>query len=232
MTTQNLSWSRVLIEGLVIVGSILLAFGIDAWWEGRQERSLERQYAERLRTDLVADTLRFTEVEEAFTIKLGVVRDLLEAEPSRLMGSSADDLMTRLNFSRYNGVVETHSATFREMEGSGSLRLLDDVTLRSSLTEYYAFHETLSGILAEPVGRYIEVLAESMPGDLWYAAMVDSTSVAASDLERGLRRLLSHPELESMLNAELSYATELIFYTRRFEADAKALLRRIDELYP
>jgi len=26
------------VEGVVIVGSILLAFGIDAWWEGRQER--------------------------------------------------------------------------------------------------------------------------------------------------------------------------------------------------
>jgi hypothetical protein len=30
-------WLRVFVEGVVIVGSILLAFGIDAAWEGRQE---------------------------------------------------------------------------------------------------------------------------------------------------------------------------------------------------
>ena len=28
----------------MIVGSILLAFGIDAWWEGRQERAEEGRY--------------------------------------------------------------------------------------------------------------------------------------------------------------------------------------------
>jgi hypothetical protein len=33
---RSLPWLRVLIEGVVIVDSILLAFGIDAWWEGRQ----------------------------------------------------------------------------------------------------------------------------------------------------------------------------------------------------
>ncbi|MDH3424629.1 MAG: hypothetical protein OEN00_16655 [Gemmatimonadota bacterium] len=39
--TQRISRSRVLAEGAVIVLSILLAFGIDAWWEGRQERAEE-----------------------------------------------------------------------------------------------------------------------------------------------------------------------------------------------
>ena len=32
---------RVFAEGVVIVASILLAFGIDAWWEGRREREQE-----------------------------------------------------------------------------------------------------------------------------------------------------------------------------------------------
>jgi hypothetical protein len=35
-------WLRVLIEGVVIVGSILVAFGIDAWWQDRAERQAER----------------------------------------------------------------------------------------------------------------------------------------------------------------------------------------------
>lgn len=35
---ETIRWKRVLIEGVVIVGSILLAFGIDAWWDERQLR--------------------------------------------------------------------------------------------------------------------------------------------------------------------------------------------------
>ena len=35
MNQNNLSWTRLLIEGAVIVGSILLAFSLDAWWDGR-----------------------------------------------------------------------------------------------------------------------------------------------------------------------------------------------------
>ena len=29
----QIPWLRVFVEGVVIVGSILLAFGIDAWWD-------------------------------------------------------------------------------------------------------------------------------------------------------------------------------------------------------
>ena len=36
-TRQPVDWSRLVIEGLVIVVSILMAFAIDAWWEERRE---------------------------------------------------------------------------------------------------------------------------------------------------------------------------------------------------
>jgi len=39
----NSSWARVLAEGSAIVVSILLAFGIQAWWEERQERTEEAE---------------------------------------------------------------------------------------------------------------------------------------------------------------------------------------------
>ena len=36
-TERSIPWSRVIVEGVVIVVSILLAFGIDAWWSRLQE---------------------------------------------------------------------------------------------------------------------------------------------------------------------------------------------------
>ena len=41
---QNSPWGRVVVEGIVIVVSILLAFGIDAWWNDSQARDRERSY--------------------------------------------------------------------------------------------------------------------------------------------------------------------------------------------
>ena len=43
-STGGIPWSRYLVEGGVIVGSILLAFAIDAWWEDRSEQALEREF--------------------------------------------------------------------------------------------------------------------------------------------------------------------------------------------
>ncbi len=40
---RDIDWPRLLAEGAAIVVSILLAFGIDAWWDDRQERIEERK---------------------------------------------------------------------------------------------------------------------------------------------------------------------------------------------
>ncbi len=40
----QIPWLRVFVEGVVIVGSILLAFGIQAWWDEREERVAEAEY--------------------------------------------------------------------------------------------------------------------------------------------------------------------------------------------
>ena len=46
--------SRLLLEGFVIVASILLAFAIDAAWDERQERAQERRLLEALEGEFAA----------------------------------------------------------------------------------------------------------------------------------------------------------------------------------
>ena len=40
---SEVPWKRITVEAAAIVGSILLAFAIDAWWEDRNEAELERR---------------------------------------------------------------------------------------------------------------------------------------------------------------------------------------------
>jgi len=49
--SKQIPWLRVFVEGAVIVGSILLAFGIDAAWEGRQDDAFELDALTRLEVE-------------------------------------------------------------------------------------------------------------------------------------------------------------------------------------
>ena len=48
---RDIPWPRILSEGAVIVASILVAFWIDAWWDGRQDREDESAILEVLLTE-------------------------------------------------------------------------------------------------------------------------------------------------------------------------------------
>ena len=50
---QGIPFKRLTLEAFAIVGSILLAFAIDAWWEGHQLRDAEAAAMEALRDELV-----------------------------------------------------------------------------------------------------------------------------------------------------------------------------------
>jgi len=49
---QKISWKRLSVEAAAIVGSILLAFAIDAWWNQRAESAKERDVLETLLVDM------------------------------------------------------------------------------------------------------------------------------------------------------------------------------------
>ena len=51
--SQEIPWKRLTVEATAIVVSILLAFGIDAWWDERGERKAEVVLLERLLADFI-----------------------------------------------------------------------------------------------------------------------------------------------------------------------------------
>jgi hypothetical protein len=82
MTTRSIPWPRILAEGFAIVVSILLAFGIQAWWEGVQREQEERTLLRELQATLGEDLQTVT--EEADTLhrvneRLGSLIQRLEA---------------------------------------------------------------------------------------------------------------------------------------------------------
>ncbi len=135
---RSIEWTKALVEmGLVVVG-ILLAFSIDRWWDGVQQRSVERDYLERLREDFTANRV---ELRRAVAHNDSMVRAGERALRLMSAGNPAaidDSLPGLLTVVFDAGPVTTHMAPYEELKASGSVRLLRSAPLRARLAEFDA----------------------------------------------------------------------------------------------
>lgn len=132
---QKIAWPRFLAEAAAILASILLAFWIDAWWEGREEDELGQRYLVGLRED-------FTQVESELGEHINfIARVMRAAEKVLSMASGPDSDLLSDSFSR--GLGETYSIsspnlatpTYHDMINSGNLRLVRDSALRMKIAK-------------------------------------------------------------------------------------------------
>ena len=49
--SRPIPWARFFYENVLIVASILAAFSIDAWWDGRQEARIKAELVSMLKLD-------------------------------------------------------------------------------------------------------------------------------------------------------------------------------------
>lgn len=98
ISEDNARWKRILIEGLVIVVSILLAFVIDAWWDRIQREAAEAEWIAAVQLDLrtslgeIEETIGEAEEITGATLRL---LDLLSS-PSMPQVDSIRDLADRM----------------------------------------------------------------------------------------------------------------------------------------
>ena len=125
-----LAWRRFLIEGAVIVSSILLAFWIDASWEEAQDHEREVMLLRALLDDLQPMRDRFDTQRSYNEAILEATQRLLEAGASRDKSLSADDVDGLLgNIVWYNTYTSWESASMELLVSSGDLADLSDLNL-------------------------------------------------------------------------------------------------------
>lgn len=134
MTSNARRWSRVVAEAMLIVFSILLAFGIEAWWSQRGEREAEAEALQGLRDDFVESLERLElaraghdDVRAASVRLLGMTGpDAVQTTPDLTM----DTLVMRLI--AYPKVFPV-TATYDALIASGRIDLLESAELRREL---------------------------------------------------------------------------------------------------
>jgi hypothetical protein len=130
---EEIPWKRISIEAVAIVGSILIAFALDAWWDRSQTR------AEKL--EHLAATLEEVEsaeppIEEALQIRSSLIENLVELR-SRLteipLGqgvSVPDSLIVPIQFAWVTEIRIANAQEFLNSEGAdvGGWRMLKQAT--------------------------------------------------------------------------------------------------------
>jgi len=120
---EGIPWKRVSIEAFVIVGSILLAFAIDAAWDKRLKSADESVLLESIRTDMLSNR---AEIERVDGINGQVIRSyvaFIGRSPTELGALDSDSALALLE-----GLLPT--ATFTPFDGS--LRGMDRSILSSN----------------------------------------------------------------------------------------------------
>ena len=128
-----------MLEGVVIVASILLAFGIDAWWNGHQDRQAEEVYIGRIAADLTETRDQIIRASERYEMVLehgGAILPVLTGE-HELPGDIVGFLASVLQASRITEPVVARSA-YDDLISTGNLRVIRDATLRTALSQFYA----------------------------------------------------------------------------------------------
>lgn len=210
--TRQLPWVRVILEGVAIVASILLAFAIDASWQRRQQRIVESEALEQLAIDLaqVDEVLVAWQANHMTVLESSVVL-LGHTGPAGRRTLSLDSLAALLWNTTTAFTIALPDPTLSSFESSGRLGLLRNPELRSALADWraamvdlqedekahleFAASELTLFLNARASQRTISHFARAPFLDM--PSLTDS--IPPSDFDDGLFALLSSREFENLL---------------------------------
>lgn len=124
-------------EFAVILAGVLAALGAQAWWEGRSDRTLERDYLAQLLADTRENEARLGDaiVEDSVS---GLAGQRLLAVMGGTGDAPADSIGHWLSRMGSSSDFKPVTGTHRALMGTGDLRLVRTDTLRSLITAYAA----------------------------------------------------------------------------------------------
>lgn len=135
----GIRWGALALESLVVVVSILLAFGLESWWEGRQELELADDLREALVVDFQATRSTIDSVQARTERNLTAANSLLVEAFVGDTEVPVDTLVTRyLSMARLWPLLATNG-TYASAVSSGDIRLLRNDSLTAALADFQEF---------------------------------------------------------------------------------------------
>jgi hypothetical protein len=153
------SWLRLTVESVAIVASILLAFGIDAWWSDRQQRLEEHLILTELLEEFQENK---TSLEERTNFNYAIL------ETTKLLltlSGNSDRKLTREEMDRHLHDINWFdpgsrfgTPVLQSLVSSGDLSIISNPSLRTSLAKWAPKFELIKGFLESDREFFTRVL--------------------------------------------------------------------------
>lgn len=138
---QNLTESNygvLILELVVVIVGILIAFQIDRWAADRRDRELEQDYLVRLRQDLQLEIQSMNEALQYADSRIAAVLFLEEviANPS-LARERPDAVPVAMETATWRSWPQIGVFVYTELQSTGNLSLIRSEPLRRELADHY-----------------------------------------------------------------------------------------------
>ena len=123
-------------EILLVVLGILIALQLNSWSESRKSNTLELKYLERLKNDLVLDTIYYDQSIRGFNRAIEANTNAIKmayGNQSNIM--EFQELLGSYDYNMQNLTI--HDDTYREMTSAGNFNIIRNDLLKESITKLY-----------------------------------------------------------------------------------------------
>jgi hypothetical protein len=221
--THIIPWKRTSVEVIAIVGSILLAFAIDAWWEDRQIRIEEQQVLLGLQEEFLANHEVLSQDLASHLKNLKSLEDILLLIDDGQSNDAKSVVMAALIEMQSPGTTDLGNGTLNALLSSGRVELLKSRKLRTQLTAW-------EGVIGEVVDDQYN--NAKMVFEIYVPYFV-SENYSLFALRRSLEdsavitRMLEDPKFRHLVELRFSFKNHLTGELRNSIAASEAILAEI-----
>ena len=133
---KELRWRSALLEGFAVLVAILLAFGIDAWWDIRSERAEARAYIEAMRTELIANRETLREELDVLRGWMAESEQFLNTVVAPDASPSYDEVRKMVWETGPYRTTPLARAALDDLISSGGFQVIESAELRRVLADY------------------------------------------------------------------------------------------------
>ena len=133
MPSKDIPWLRVGVEGVVIVGSILLAFALDAWWDDRNRENELLAQLEVVAGEMQSTQAALQRVRDGHAVKAHLAERLRSALGQVAEGSEVAVSDTLVGQLLLQATADVSTESLDGFIAGGGLELIEDRRIRGEL---------------------------------------------------------------------------------------------------
>jgi hypothetical protein len=203
-STAGIPWTKLGFEGLLIIISILVAFGIDAWWSAKQLAKEEQTVIAQLQSEFESNSVLLESMKQSHQSAVAAAERLLKLtgpEPGESIdyGTVANDVYTVSGHFTF----DPRSEVLNGFLASGKLALISDSSLRVAVAGWPVLISDLKedekAAWDFTAGQLIPYLGEHISVRNMFARSKSNYAPGASEYNSGYEEILQDRKFENLV---------------------------------